>query len=247
MSLRGCAPAGPAPRSSSPWSPQHRTSSGPPANLVTALTFTDPAPSADCEITWVPTGPGREPCPPPVGCPEPASCLTDPYAVPVPALPPPVPPRGACITRTRSAWALATAPVNLLPRWLNSVPVLIVAAGDADLRRITLRFHPNPQLRVITTPDQLDPCTALAEINLTYLPRDTELVLDGRAQRAYVRCPGGRTEPADSVLYGPGGGPWEWPLLTCGAALTVLALADADHHSAAATIDVALAARQDIG
>ena len=220
-----------------------------PEYLAAATTFTDPAPGAGCDVLWVPVGEGRQPCPPPaLACPDPARILTDPLAVTLPTLPPPPPPpRGACVTRERSAWALMTAPVNLIPRWFDSVPVLTVKAGDADLRRLTVRFHANPQLRVITSPDQLDPCTALTEINLTYLPRDTELVLDGRAQRAYVQASGGRTEPAESVLYGADGGPWRWPLLTCGGAISVLALADAEHHSPNATVQVALAARQDIG
>lgn len=217
-----------------------------PAALGAALAFTAPPSSTDCPVQWVPVGSGRGSCNPPPPCPEPASCLTGPYAPAIPALPRIIDTSGACVTRLSSAHAIATAAPNLLPRWLDSVPVVTVTAGDADMRRLTLRFHPNPRLITITSPDDVDPCTALAEINVTYLPRDTTLVIDGRAQQAYLVCPGGVTEPADSVVFGPGGGPWDWPRLTCGAGLTVVALADAQHYSPAARVAVSLAARQDV-
>lgn len=217
-----------------------------PQEVAADLAFTAPGASSGCAVEWVPVGAGRGICPPQPVCGPPVSCLDDPWSAPLPALPAAPQVAGACITRLREGYAVADAPPNLIPRWLDSVPVVTVRPGAAEMRRLTLRIHPNPAGRTITDPADLDPCTALAEINVPYLPGGVELVVDGRSRQAWVNCPGGVVEPAESALYGPDGGPWEWPRLTCGGAVTVLLLVDGDHYDASARVDVALAAQQDV-
>lgn len=218
-----------------------------PAAVGEDIVFTAPADTEDCDVQWRPVGAGRGSCPPPVdACTPAAGCLVDPYAPVLPEMPRLPVARNACVTRLRSAWGAATAPPGLVPRWLDSVPVVTVTPGSVDMRRLTVRFYANPLLTEVTDPDQLSQCDALTEITVSYLPRDTTLVIDGRAQEAYVVCPGGGRQDADAVLFGPDGGPFDWPRLVCGAALTVVALVDAEHYAAAATVRVELAARQDV-
>jgi hypothetical protein len=220
----------------------HRT----PVALADALTFAPPPPDAGCAVQWWPVGPGRQVCPPAPSCGPPTGCLVDPALPPLPVIPRAPRPAVACVNRTRAAWAAATATPGLLPRWLDSVPVITVRPGPAPLRRLSVLVYDNPMLVDVTDPDQLDRCSVLAELNVTYLPRDVELVVDGREQRAYVTCPGGGRDNADGVVFGADGGPWPWPRLVCGAAVSVVALVDDEFYDPAATVSVALAARQDV-
>lgn len=218
-----------------------------PAPVGVGLTFAAPEPSDDCSVTWIPVGPGRDTCPVPGDeCAAPVGCADDPLAEPFYTLPAPGS-AGWCTARPESAWAAVTAPADLLPRWLDSVPVVTVTAGAADMRRLSLRFYANPTLTGITDPGQVDPCTAVAEVNVSYLARDSVLVLDGRTESAYVVCPGGGRAVADAVLSGAGGAAFEWPRLVCGSAnLSVLALVDAAYYDPGASVDVELAARSDV-
>lgn len=213
-----------------------------PASITTGLAFTAPAPTDGCAVTWVPH---TTTCPEPATCAPAAGCLTDPAADPLPAPPTPARPAGPCLTRLHTAAAMATAAPTLVPRWLEAVPVVQISTGDAAMRRTTVRFHSSPDT-TITDPAALDPCSALAEVNVTYLPRDVTLVIDGRLEQAYVICPGGARQSADTVLFGEDGAPFTWPAIACGSGLQVAVFTDAGHYSPAARVDVALAARQDV-
>lgn len=213
-----------------------------PAAITSGLAFTPPAPLSACAVTWVPH---TTTCPEPASCAPAGGCLTDPAAPPVYAPPAAARAPGPCLLRLHSATALATAAPNLIPRWLEAVPVLHLTTGDAPMRRLTVRFHSSPDT-TITDPAAFDPCSALLELNVTYLPRDVTLVLDGRTEQAYVICPGGARESADTVLFGEDGAPFTWPAIACGTGLQVAVFTDAGHYSTAARLDVALAARQDV-
>jgi hypothetical protein len=218
-----------------------------PAVVGEGLTFAAPEIGAEeCAVEWIEVGPGRDTCPAPATCGPPTGCITDPLDPdPVTVLAEPAA-SSWCLARSSSAWAAVTAEPGLLPRWLDSVPILTVTPGGTDMRRLSLRFYANPTLTEITGPDDVDECDSLAEINVAYLARDTVLTIDGRTRQAYVTCPGGGRAEADALLSGPGGGAFEWPRLVCGASLSVLALVDGSFYDEDAEVTVELAARTDV-
>src|SRR5690606_5226388 len=81
-------------------------------------------------------------------------------------------------------------------------------------RQLRIRFYPNPLERKDL--DDLEECAFCGEFNVSYMPGNSELVIDGMTESAYVNLAGGLVRTANHLLYGPGGGPMEWPLLTCG-------------------------------
>lgn len=214
-----------------------------PEIVADGLTFNAPAPVSGCQIEWIPVGPGRaRTCPPPVRCGPPGGCADDPLNAAA-DLVPLYRTAGLCMARESEAWTAGTASPGLVPRWLDSVPIITVSPGPADIRRLTIRLHANPMLETVTGPDDLDPCTAVAEVGVSWLARETTLVIDGRTRDAYVICPGGAREPAGHLLTGPDGGPFVWPRVVCGALVSVLALADAGFYHPDASVTVELAAR----
>lgn len=164
-------------------------------------------------------------------CREPTDCLEDPDC-PSPPLPTPPPvPRDPCFPTDPyyAARTIYQIPRGNMPEWNETVPLLHVRTGSAPLRRLTLRFHVNPTGRPCT--EGLNPCAACGDVSMTYLPRNSELTVDGRMRRAWVDCPGGfGTATAEPTLYGPGGRVFEWPVFECHTGLCVEVLA---HNSVA--------------
>lgn len=213
----------------------------------------------ECDVVWIRSGD----CPTDQGCPTPTGCLADPAcAFPLAPLPPQTTDECSCVSRVTSASVVSEAPPGLMPKWLDMVPYIEITTGSAPLRRLTVRFYQDPFGTRCGDPGEcppqdLDECTACGEINFTYAPRDSTIVLDGRTQRAKVICPGGgvndggdntygppSSSPATSVL-GPDGGPLSWPVFTCNTGLCVQVLADGDFYSSEARVSISLVSRQD--
>lgn len=179
-------------------------------------------------------------------CVEPTNCAQDPTCpAPAPPVRPPAPPDPCYptdpFTPRRS---VVTVPPTLLPQWLEAVPIVEVHTGELAMRRLTIRFYANPAQ--YNCADYIDPCSACATITIPYLPAGTRLKLDGRTQRALLDCPGGPgLAQAEVEIYGPGGGPFEWPAFDCSSALCVELVAKSDTVATSARMDVWLVARED--
>jgi hypothetical protein len=102
--------------------------------------------------------------------------------------------------------------------WNQTVPTITINSGTTEVRFIRVRFYPNPFGYDIT---DLDPCTYCSEFVLSYIPPNTELVIDGTVQRASASVRGGSAQPASNLLYGTNGNPMTWPSLSCGVAYAV--------------------------
>jgi hypothetical protein len=191
-------------------------------------------------------------------CPQPAGCLDlDPYCNDGPAAPvlapappdpcfpnnpannPPGQPNRHRFNARRSVLAI---PFGSGPDWAEKVPVIQVRTGREALHRLILRWYDNPT-RQPCGPG-LDPCYACVEINVPWLPPSVTLTLDGRTRRAVVDCPGpgGLLEPR---VYGPSGGPFEWPVFECSSAMCLEVIVDADRSAIDLAVDVELAYRED--
>lgn len=182
-----------------------------PGTPIEVIPDYDPAVSVvctediDCLVTNRPDLPVTEwpACPPP----------------PAPLLPPV--PVDACFPRGpfTAARAVFPLPPGMAPAWSEKVPYLVIKSGSRRLERIIVRWYGNPNQRPC---DQIigDPCQACAEVNVAYIPERSTLTIDGRAQRAYLDCPGGPgLLQAEPDLYGPGGSPFVWPVFGCADAL----------------------------
>lgn len=144
--------------------------------------------------------------------------LTDISADPdCPAPPaPPGPPQidETCIdepnTYNRTVVAVSS---DTVPRNLTAYPVITLTAGAADVRQARIRFWENPNNLTI---DELDPCSYDGEIIVSYLAAGATMVIDGVLREATVSLTGFEDQNANHVLYGPDGGPVDWPELSGG-------------------------------
>lgn len=134
------------------------------------------------------------------------------------------------------------SPAGMTPSVLDKVPVIEVYAGGTDLHRSTVRFYDNPHGG---RPTELDPCDALAEITLPWIPAKSKVRLDGRRQHVIVVCPDKHVQSSDVVLYGPLGTLVEWPVFDCGQALVVELIAQSSTIAPDAWLRLSWSARAD--
>lgn len=211
-----------------------------PLTLAEGLFFAEESTGDDCDITWIVLAEGEE-CPP--DCPPTPTAGDDPSCavVPPPSLPTRLDPC-SCTARITSATITLTIPDGTVPRALEAVPLVVINSGSAIMRRLSVRFY-------VDTLGQgcegLDPCAKCDEISLTFVPADAVVTLDGRTRRASVVVPGGVDESNEQYLFGPDGGPIQWPAIECGTALCIEVLVDAEHYSADATVDLYLVPKTD--
>lgn len=129
---------------------------------------------------------------------------------------PPAPPviDSSCITApTTYTRTVVNISEDTIPRSLSAYPVITLIAGSADVRQARIRFWPNPDNLTI---DSMDACSYEGEIDVSYLAAGGTLVIDGVLHEATVSLPGFADQNANQVLYGPDGGPVEWPELSGG-------------------------------
>lgn len=140
--------------------------------------------------------------------------LADPDCPPVP-LPPSLPTVDtACIDEV-GMWRryFVSIPGDQVRLWTSTLPTLVLTTGANAERQIRVRLYPNPDNLPV---EQVDTDDWEAETIVTYVPPNTELTIDGVAQRAWAVVDGGDTIAADRLLYGTGGTPPTWPILRCG-------------------------------
>lgn len=113
------------------------------------------------------------------------------------------------------------------------------------MRNITVRFYVNALGLECDQVLQLDPCSACADITISYLPPNSTTEIDGRLRRALTRCASPSGEDVDvPPLYGPGGQMFAWPDFSCGYGLCV-EVTTHETVSPDATIEIALHTRQE--
>lgn len=218
---------------------QFQLTAGRPHALLPAVTVVDGAtwdPDADDSATCVTWDPD-----PDCESTDDAGCVTDSATCMDEALasigcgttlPPELPiPTNDCVceplTRTRTCVAIPSSVQT--PIWSDVVLDLEITAGPNVLRGLRVRFYPNP----INLPsiDDLDECGFCAEINVSIIPAEATLRIDGSMRRVTVTCIGGEEAPAGAAVSGSNGGPYLWPVLDCG--VPYIACFEAD----AATVD----------
>jgi hypothetical protein len=163
---------------------------------------------------------------------------------PAPILPPI--PIDSCfpVGKFTAARQVYTLPSGQVPIWAEKVPYLVIRAGSKRMERIIIRWYGNPTERDCT--QTLDPCAACAEINIAFIPQGSTLTIDGRAETAFVDCPGGPgVDTAEPQIYGPGGSPFGWPVFNCADSLCLEVIAKYGTVSDDASIEIYYAIRQD--
>lgn len=146
--------------------------------------------------------------------------ITEDPDCPVPPAPP-LPPQidDSCIeSPTTYNRTVVSIPSDTVPRNLSAYPVITLTAGSGAVRQARIRFWPNPDDLPIAL---LDPCSYEGEIIVSYLAPEATMVIDGVLETATVSKPGFQDVLANHVLYGPDGGPVEWPELSGGVGYLV--------------------------
>jgi len=132
-----------------------------------------------------------------------------------------------------------------MSQWLDMVPVITVTTGDMAVRNLTVRFYVNALGFPCDDVLQLDPCSACADITVSYLPPNSVTEIDGRIKRALTRCLSPTGEDVDvPPLYGPGGQMFVWPDFSCAYGLCIEVTAF-ENISPDATVEIALYTRQE--
>jgi hypothetical protein len=136
---------------------------------------------------------------------------------PKPPRPPSIP--SDCITEV-GVWRryYVEIPSINISDWLSGVLTLNVATGAFAANQVRIRVYPNP---FNYDPSQINTNEWCAEQIVSYLPASTVLTLDGVTQRAWAEVNGGSAQSADHLLYGTGGTPATWPILSCGISYLV--------------------------
>jgi hypothetical protein len=104
-------------------------------------------------------------------------------------------------------------PPQYVTLWGDMVPVVNLHARLSEVRNVRLRFYADPYG---TSDPEADPCSFCGDILVTYIPKDSTLVLDGVSETVYVEKQGEIRRRADSLVYKTDGTPFDWPVLTCG-------------------------------
>lgn len=145
--------------------------------------------------------------------------LVDPDCEPVPAPPrPPVVPSD-CIEDV-GIWRryYVSIPAINVSDWLAVVLTLEVITGAVAARQVRIRVYPNP---FDSPPEQVNTGEWCAEQIISYMPPSTVLTLDGVTMRAWAEVNDTTAQSADHLLYGTGGQPPTWPILSCGISYLV--------------------------
>lgn len=150
---------------------------------------------------------------------NPADLLIDPDCPPVPS--PPRPPAIAdpCVDSV-GVWRryYAEIPATGVSDWLDTLPSFTLKTFGLAERQVRIRIYANPFGYPLTEVDTTSWC---GEQIVSYIPASTTMTLDGEIQRVFASVAGGPTTPADHLLYGTGGTPASWPVLSCGMSYMV--------------------------
>lgn len=178
-------------------------------------------------------------------CPPVSACAYDPDCPPPPLPPLPPQPVDPCWPRTgfQAQRLMFSVPPGGVATAYETVPVVRVEAGDAPLRRLSVRFYANPTGADCSR--WVDRCQSCGEANIAYMPAGSVLTLDGRRQRTELDCSGGRgLALSEPVPFGPNGGLFSWPVLSCASGLCVEVLWERENAADNVRVDITMASRQ---
>lgn len=167
--------------------------------------------------------------------------LADPDIPPIP--PAPAPPQiedeGIIAVGTwRRYWA--NLPVEDISSYLTEVPTIyLTTSGEAE-RQVRIRVYENPDN---LAPGDVDTTSWISEQIVSYMPANTVMMIDGVQQRCWAQVNGGSSVSADHLLYGTGGIPATWPVLSCGIAYLMSFDTPLDATASNLTVDVSLTRR----
>ncbi len=167
--------------------------------------------------------------------------LADPDCPTIPSAPQPPAIVDDCIEEVgtwRRYWAII--PADQISEWLDLVPTITITTGPIAARQVRIRVYQNP---FEVAPDNFDASTREAEQIVSYIPPLTTLTIDGVAQRVWAEVDEAGAIAADRLLYGTGGGPATWPVLSCGTAYLVSFDVPLDAPEGNLSVDVALTTR----
>lgn len=108
----------------------------------------------------------------------------------------------------------AVIPADLIPSWGEWVPVITLHSDTADIRNARVRIYPDPD-ETGDMPVDGD-CDFVADMIASFIPSNGALTYDGVDQIAYVDTVLVSRQRADSLVFSTDGGPYVWPVLTCG-------------------------------
>jgi hypothetical protein len=177
-----------------------------------------------------------------LNCPDPVPCIDDPECE-RPVLPDLEPaPVDICYPSEPFAGrrSVVRIPASAVPTSLTAVPLITATTGAADLRNLTVRLWINSLDIDCTELADVSPCAVCAEVTVAYVPRGSTLRIDGRTQRAVIECPSAAGVSLEApTLYGPGGGAYEWPDVSCAYGLCLEVTVDAS-TDAEASVEIQL-------
>ncbi len=110
---------------------------------------------------------------------------------------------------------LITIPDAALPTWTDMVPTIRIGTSSTPIRNVRVRFFPISRYGM--SHKDLSGCDACGGFNITYIPPNAEMTLDGATQRASIRFNGTHEQHhATHLLSSDGGRVFTWPVLSCG-------------------------------
>ncbi len=139
--------------------------------------------------------------------------LQDPDCPPIPLPPSPPPIAAECVDEVgtwRRYWSIL--PASEISRWLAIIPTFTLTT-TAAVGQVRIRVYENPDNLL---PGDLNVNDYISEQLVTFIPANTEMVIDGVSERARASVNGGAWLPADHLLQGTNGGPATWPEFSCG-------------------------------
>lgn len=141
--------------------------------------------------------------------------IVDPNCPPPPPAPMPPQPEIGCedsIEEWRRVWYVI--PAEDVYEWGAIIPSFTIESGalDVDALRITIWENLGDVL-----PENFDEDQPYeARWNVSYLPANSTMTIDGTTERITATQPGGTPQNAGYLVTGPGSGPVLWSKLTCG-------------------------------
>lgn len=141
--------------------------------------------------------------------PAPEAVVYDPACPPLPLPPGPPSIADACLTLPDSWMRYSIdVPSRFVPVSSSAEPVMTVRSIGA-LNNVRMRFYP-------ASLGEFAMCGFTGEMLLSYIPGNSTVVLDATQRTATLVRAGHDDQSVTHLLYGPDGGPIQWPSLTCG-------------------------------
>lgn len=148
-------------------------------------------------------------------CQEAPSVLLDPLAEPVASLIRPIAP-STTLACEPLEWRRTTALIEhtQIPDFHDLVASVQIRSGSKVERNLRVRWVRRPV--GVTDVEELLRCHVVSDAQVSYVPANATLRLDGVSARPYVTLLDGSRLDATPVVSGEDGAPWEPPVLACG-------------------------------